>query len=211
MGEWGVGRLVTNHPQSRIPNPESPVPRTETQMIRWSIAAASCLALAILTLNADPGLPFLHDDGPQTGASCPANAKPANLNFTLKDINNKDVKLSSFKGKVILLDFWATWCGPCKIEIPWFIEFQNRYGKDGLQVVGVSTDDTLEKLKPYVANAKMNYVVLQGLDHDDVQDAFGPLFGIPVTVVISRDGKICAKHVGLSSKDAFEKEIKSLL
>jgi thiol-disulfide isomerase/thioredoxin len=182
-------------------------------MIRWSIAAVSCLALAILTLSADPGLPF-HDDaasGPQTGSSCPANAKAANLDFTLKDINNKDVKLSSFKGKVILLDFWATWCGPCKIEIPWFIEFQNKYGKDGLQVVGVSTDDTVEKLKPYVANAKMNYVVLQGLDHDDVQDAFGPLFGIPVTVVISRDGKICAKHVGLSSKDAFEKEIKSLL
>jgi thiol-disulfide isomerase/thioredoxin len=112
---------------------------------------------------------------------------------------------------VILLDFWATWCGPCKIEIPWFVEFQNKYGKDGLQVVGVSIDDTVEKLKPYVANAKMNYIVLQGLDHDDVQDAFGPMFGIPVTAVISRDGRICAKHVGLSSKDAFEREIKSLL
>ena len=112
-----------------------------------------------------------------TGAatsSCPANAKPANLNFTLKDVDNKDVKLASFKGKVILLDFWATWCGPCKIEIPWFIEFQQKYGKDGLQVVGVSVDDTLDKLKPYVAQMKMNYPVLQGLDHDDVQDAFGP-------------------------------------
>jgi thiol-disulfide isomerase/thioredoxin len=184
-------------------------------MIRWSIAAASCLALALLTLNADPGLPFLHSGastaaGP-AGSACPANAKAANLNFTLKDLDNKDVKLSSFKGKVILLDFWATWCGPCKIEIPWFIEFQNKYGKDGLQVVGVSIDDTLDKLKPYVASAKMNYVVLQGLDHDDVQDAFGPMFGIPVTAVISRDGKVCTKHVGLSSKDAFEKEIKSLL
>jgi thiol-disulfide isomerase/thioredoxin len=184
-------------------------------MIRWSIAAASCLALAILTLNADPGLPF-HTDaasaaGAPPGSSCPANAKAANLNFTLKDIDNKDVKLSSFKGKVILLDFWATWCGPCKIEIPWFIEFQNKYGKDGLQVVGVSVDDTLDKLKPYVARAKMNYVVLQGLDHDDMQDAFGPLVGIPVTAVISRDGRICAKHVGLSSREAFEKEIKSLL
>src|SRR5262245_63617813 len=104
-------------------------------MIRWSIAAASCLALAILTLNADPGLPF-HDAaaGPQTGSSCPANAKPANLNFTLKDINNKEVKLSSFKGKVILLDFWATWCGPCKIEIPWFIEFQNKYRSEERRV-----------------------------------------------------------------------------
>ena len=181
-------------------------------MLRWTIAAASCLALAILTLNADPDWSFHAAAAPAApGAACPANAKPANLNFTLKDIHNKDVKLSSLSGKVILLDFWATWCGPCKIEIPWFVEFQNKYGKDGLQVVGVSVDDTLEKLKPYVANAKMNYIVLQGLDHDDLQDAFGPMFGIPVTAVISRDGKVCAKHVGLSSKDAFENEIKSLL
>ena len=144
-------------------------------------------------------------------ASCPADAKKAKLEFTLKDLSNQDVKLSAFKGKVILLDFWATWCGPCKIEIPWFVEFQNKYGKNGLQVVGVSVDDTLDKLQPYVAKAKMNYIVLQGLDHDDLQDAFGPMFGIPITAVISRDGKVCAKHVGLSSKDAFENEIKSLL
>ena len=110
---------------------------------------------------------------------CAANAKPANLNFTLKDVDGKDVKLASLKGKVVLLDFWATWCGPCKIEIPWFIEFQKKYGKDGLQVVGVSVDDTQAKLKPYVAQMKMNYPVLQGLDHDDVQDAYGPMFGIP--------------------------------
>jgi len=80
-----------------------------------------------------------------------------------------------------------------------------------LQVVGVSVDDTIDKLKPYVAQMKMNYLVLQGLDHDDLQDAFGPIFGIPVTVLISRDGRMCTKHTGLSSKDAFEHEIKSLL
>ena len=175
--------------------------------LRWAIAALGALALAFVTVPAP--WPDSHADA--AGPACPANAKPANLNFTLKDINNKDVKLSSLAGKVILLDFWATWCGPCKIEIPWFVEFQNKYGKDGLQVVGVSVDDTLDKLKPYVANAKMNYLVLQGLDHDDLQDAFGPMFGIPVTAVISRDGRICTKHVGLSSKDAFEREIKSLL
>ena len=75
----------------------------------------------------------------------------------------------------------------------------------------MSVDDTQAKLKPYVAKMNMNYLVLQGLDHDDLQDAYGPLFGIPVTIVISRDGKMCAKHVGLSSKDRFEAEIKSLL
>jgi thiol-disulfide isomerase/thioredoxin len=182
--------------------------------IRWAIAAVGALALALLTLNAAPEWPFGHaaasGAGPAT-SSCPATAKPANLNFTLKDVNNKDVNLASLKGKVVLLDFFATWCGPCKIEIPWFIEFQQKYGKDGLQVVGVSVDDPLDKLKPYVSQMKMNYLVLQGLDHDDVQDAFGPIFGIPVTVVISRDGKVCTKHTGLSSKDSFEKEIRSLL
>jgi thiol-disulfide isomerase/thioredoxin len=183
-----------------------------TNATRWGIAAVSALALALLTLPVD--LPFLHMDAAgvaPTTVACPATAKPANLNFTLKDVNNTDVKLTAFKGKVILLDFWATWCGPCKIEIPWFIEFQNKYGKNGLQVVGVSVDDTLAKLKPYVTEMKMNYPVLQGLDHDDIQEAYGPLFGIPVTAIISRDGKLCAKHAGLNSKDAFENQIKALL
>ena len=181
-----------------------------TQVARWVLAALGALALALLTLPVDLGFPRIDAAAPATEA-CPASAKPANLGFTLKDMNNADVKLTSFKGKVILLDFWATWCGPCKIEIPWFIEFQNKYGKNGLQVVGVSVDDTLAKLKPYVAQMKMNYPVLQGLDRDDVQDAYGPLFGIPVTVLISRDGKMCLKHAGLYSKDAFESQIKALL
>jgi len=183
-----------------------------TNAIKWAVAAVSALALALFTLGVDlPWPPFRASAAAPETVSCPANAKPANLNFTLKDLSNHDVSLSAFKGKVILLDFWATWCGPCKIEIPWFIEFQNKYAKNGLQVIGVSIDDTLDKLKPYVAGMKMNYPVLQGLDHDDVQDAYGPMFGIPVTAVISRDGKVCMKHTGLASKDAFENMIKSLL
>ena len=180
------------------------------------MAAVGSLALALLTLNASPEWHVDRADAPAGAdaaatSACPANAKLANLNFTLKDVEGQDVKLASLKGKVVLLDFWATWCGPCKIEIPWFIEFQKKYGTDGLQVVGVSVDDTQARLKPYVTKMNMNYLVLQGLDHDDIQDAYGPLFGIPVTVVISRDGKMCAKHVGLSSKDRFESEIKALL
>jgi cytochrome c biogenesis protein CcmG/thiol:disulfide interchange protein DsbE len=186
-------------------------------MIKWMVAGAACLALALLTLNVSSETHFDDVDasaaapGAPATLACAASAKPANMNFTLKDVDGRDLKLASLKGKVVLLDFWATWCGPCKIEIPWFIEFQKKYGPAGLHVVGVSIDDTQARLKPYVAQMKMNYTVLQGLDHDDIQDAYGPMFGIPVTVVISRDGKVCAKHVGLSSKDAFEAEIKSLL
>lgn len=178
--------------------------------VRWIVATLSALALAVLTLPV--ALPLFDDHLEAVAANaCPANAKRANLNFTLKDINNNNVNLATLKGKVVLLDFWATWCAPCKIEIPWFIEFQDKYGKSGLQVVGVSTDDTLDKLKPFAAQMKMNYTVLQGLDRDDVQEAFGPIFGLPVTFLISRDGKICFKHVGLGPKPEFEKAIKALL
>jgi len=176
---------------------------------RWTLAAVSSLALALLTLNNSDMWDFSAHAA--AGEACPANAKPANLNFTLKDINGKDLKLSSLKGKVILLDFWATWCEPCKLEIPWFAEFQTKYGPRGFQAVGVSVDDTVEKLKPYVAKYKMNYPVLLGLNHDDIQNAYGPLWGIPVTALISRDGKVCAKHSGISSKQNFEKEIEALL
>jgi thiol-disulfide isomerase/thioredoxin len=177
--------------------------------MRWTIAVAGATALALTTLNAP--LRWFGGEADAAGDVCDANAKAANLNFTLKDMNNRDVRLADFKGKVILLDFWATWCGPCKVEIPGFVDLQNRYGSAGLQVIGISVDDKLEDLKPYVAAMKMNYPVLQGLDHDDVQDAFGPMFGIPTTVVIARNGNICRKHIGMSSKEAFEKEIRSLL
>ena len=145
------------------------------------------------------------------GFTCPSNAKPANLNFTLKDLNGNDVQLTAYKGQVILLDFWATWCGPCTIEIPWFVDLQTRYGKQGLQVLGISVDDTIEKLKPYAAQFKMNYPVLQGRGRDELLNAFGPMVGLPTTFVISRDGRICETHTGLSSKNSFETPIKALL
>ena len=187
-------------------------------LLRWAIATAGALALALLTLNVP--MPWaLASRQPSAseeasgggGGVCDAKAKPANLNFTLKDAANKDLTIGAYKGKVIVLDFWATWCEPCKLEIPGFVDLQNRYGAKGLQMIGISVDDTLEQLKPYVAEFKMNYPVLQGLDHDDVQDAFGPLWGIPVTVFIDREGRIAKKHSGIASKEQFEQEIKALL
>ena len=181
--------------------------------IRWIIAAVAAAALAWTTIVGE--MPWLIDADaqvtPPSGAACPANAKPAKLDYALKDLNNQNVRLDSYKGKVILLDFWATWCGPCKVEIPWFIEFQDKYGKDGLQVVGVSVDDPLAKLKPYVSEMKMTYPVLQGLGKESLLDAYSPMPALPTTVLISRDGKICGKHVGMASKETFENGIKSLL
>jgi thiol-disulfide isomerase/thioredoxin len=200
--------------------------------VRFAALAATVIALLAISvpfvwehdLEAEPGAgaglagdlaPVAsHADAPdaadEPGAACEANAKPANLDFVLKDLDGNDVKLSSFKGKVILLNFWATWCGPCKAEIPGFVELQDKYRKD-LVVVGYDVDDTAEKARPFVAEYKMNYPVLLGLGREDVQDAFGPIWGIPASFLISRDGKVCKRHMGIAPKETFEKEIKALL
>ena len=149
-------------------------------------------------------------DGEQSGAACMANAKPAKLDFTMKDLDGQDVSLTSFKGKVILLNFWATWCGPCKAEIPGFVELQNTYRND-LVVVGYSVDDTAPQARAFANEYKMNYPILLGDGREDVQDAFGPIWGIPASFLISREGKVCKKHLGIAPKALFEKEIKALL
>jgi len=191
--------------------------------IRWAIAVVGVVALAALTITTQ--MPWLTAEHPEmveqpvisTGnttepvLTCPADAKPANLDFTLKDHEGRDVAFSDYKGKVLLIDFWATWCGPCKVEIPHFVEFQEKYGPKGLQILGISVDDPPEKLAPYVKEMGMNYPVLQGLGREEVQDAYGPILGIPVSVIISRDGKICSTHTGLTGKDVFEQEIQALL
>jgi len=175
---------------------------------RWIVAAAAAVGLAAATINGVGGAPWPTGD---VAGACDPNAKPANLNFTLKDLGGKDVKLSSFKGKVILLNFWATWCGPCKIEIPWFNEFHQKYKDKGFLVLGISADDTVEQLKPFVAENKMTYPVLVGKGRDDVQEALGPVWGLPTTLIISRDGKVCHTHMGLAKKADFEKGILGLL
>jgi peroxiredoxin len=144
-------------------------------------------------------------------SACDANAKMANLNFTVKDMAGKDVTFSSHKGKVILLDFWATWCGPCKVEIPGFVDLYTRYQSRGFVVLGFSVDDPVSKLKPYAAQLKMNYPVLVGNGRNDVQEAFGPMWGLPTSFLIGRDGRICKKHTGFATKEQFEREIKALL
>jgi cytochrome c biogenesis protein CcmG/thiol:disulfide interchange protein DsbE len=149
--------------------------------------------------------------GDEQGGACMADAKPANLDFTMKDLDGKDVSLASFKGKVILLNFWATWCGPCKAEIPGFVELQNQYGKDGLVIVGYSVDDEAPKARAFANEYKMNYPVLLGEGREDVQEAYGPIWGIPASFIISRDGRVCQKHLGIAPKAVFEKEIKALL
>jgi peroxiredoxin len=130
--------------------------------------------------------------------------------FALKDIKGADVTLSDYKGKVVLLNFWATWCGPCKIEIPWFSEFQEKYRVRDFAVIGVSMDeDGWDAVKPYVEGKKMNYRVVIG--NDALSQLFGGVESLPTTLLIDRDGKIAARHTGLVSKSNYEGEILALL
>jgi peroxiredoxin len=191
---------------------------------RWIAAAVGAVALAIFTL---PRMEFGTEDTTGTGKTdgteetaaapaaggeaCDAKAKPADYSFTLEDMNGNDVKLADHKGKVILLDFWATWCAPCKYEIPVFVELYAKYREQGLVVLGVSVDDPIEKLRPFAAEYKMNYPVLIGRGRDDVQEAFGPVWGLPTTLLIGRNGLICKRHTGIATKEQFEREIKGLL
>jgi peroxiredoxin len=142
-------------------------------------------------------------------AVCSADAKAANLGFTLKDVHGKPVALSDYKGKVVVLDFWATWCPPCRKEIPGFIELYDSYRSRGLAVIGVSMDDSTSDVKRFAKRFKMNYPILLGAGRDDLEHAFGPL-SLPTAFVIARDGRICAKHDGLTPKEQFEREIDSL-
>jgi thiol-disulfide isomerase/thioredoxin len=150
-----------------------------------------------------------HESSPDAGA-CIADAKPANLDFTFKDLDGKNVALSSFKGKVLLLNFWATWCGPCKAEIPGFVELQQQYG-DKLAIVGFSVDDPADKAKAFATEYKINYPILLGEGREELQDAYGPIWGIPASFLISKDGKVCRKHLGIAPKSVFDKEIAALM
>ena len=148
-----------------------------------------------------PSLPPMAQT-PKAGSAAP--------DFTLPDLKGKEVQLSSFKGKAVVIDFWATWCEPCKIEMPWLVDLQTKYGPQGLQILGVAMDDADEPtIQAFAHKMGVNYPVLKGTEA--VADLYGGLDGLPATFFVDRSGKIVDVAVGLTNQSVLEDSIKRSL
>ena len=165
-------------------------------------------ALFVLTALLASLAPYVHAAASE---ACDVARKKANLNFTVKDINGKDVRLSEYKGKVVLVNFWATWCKPCRVEIPTLNTLYRDYKDQGFVVLGISVDSEVPAVKPFARVMKMNYPVLIGAGHEELGDAFGPFIGFPTSVLVKRDGAVCVRQVGMVSRAKLEQQINALL
>jgi peroxiredoxin len=172
---------------------------------------AAILVLAIVSVRIYRGVVDARDrDSVHAASVKPVKDRKDAPGFALKDADGKTVHLSDYRGKVVLLDFFATWCGPCKIEIPWFIEFERKNKDKGFAVLGVSMDDEgWEIVKPFLAQMGVNYRVVIG--NDSTGQLYGGVEALPTTFLIDRQGKIAAVHVGLAGKRDFEDGIQQLL
>ena len=134
---------------------------------------------------------------------------PMAPDFTLTDLNGAKLSLSDYKGKVVLLDFWATWCGPCRIEIPAFVQMQARYRDQGFTVIGLAIEDTPDAVHQFYQQFRMDYPVAMG--DSKVASLYGGILGLPTSFLIGRDGRIYSQHTGTTSPEVIEKEIQQLL
>jgi peroxiredoxin len=158
---------------------------------------------------------FLQFRSPSEPAAKAASLKPDKdrrnaPDFALKDADGRTVRLSDYRGKVVLLDFWATWCDPCRYEIPWFMDMERKKKDRGFAVLGVSMDDDgWEAVKPFIAQLGVNYRILVGTD--ETAQLYGGIDALPTTFLIDREGKIAFVHVGLGNRRDFEDGVEQLL
>jgi thiol-disulfide isomerase/thioredoxin len=197
-------------PTPEDPNPANPMPEDPHATPPPDPGGRNPLALVVVAVVAAGMLYFGFHMSRRSGPTRPlgiAYASPA-PDFTLESLEGRNMRLSDFRGKAVLLNFWATWCSPCKIEMPWFIELQNEYASQGLQIVGVAMDDSSrEDIAKFAMG--VNYPVLIG--KEAVGDAYGGVPALPESFFIGRDGKIVDKIIGLRGKGDIEDAIRKAL
>ncbi len=160
------------------------------------------LSVATITVVAVGRATPVEKNGDWTGKPAPE--------FALHTLDGRSVTLSGFRGKVVLLNFWATWCAPCRVEMPWLVDFNNHYQRQGLEIVGVSVDDgDRDKVATFVGARHVNYTIV--LKDEAVSVAYGGLRFLPQTFFIGRDGKITKWTYGVRSKEDFEENIRLAL
>jgi cytochrome c biogenesis protein CcmG/thiol:disulfide interchange protein DsbE len=165
---------------------------------RWLRAGLAAMALAAWPACALDEL----EEVPSAGTP--------SLDFVLKDMNGADVRLADFKGRPVLINFWATWCAPCKAEVPWLVEFAEKYRDERLAVIGISVDDAPEDIRAFAAEYKVTYPMLVGLGQDELREAFDASVIIPVSWLIKADGTVFAKAVGIHSKEWFDGKLQAM-
>jgi len=179
--------------------PPQPRGRNPLALIFVALVAAGMLYFGLHMARRSGG-----NNPPPFGFGTPAP------NFTLETLDGKTLSLSDFKGKAVVVNFWATWCGPCKIETPWLVELQNQYGSQGLQVVGVAMDDSgKDEIARFAKDMGMNYPVLLG--KEAVGDAYGGVPALPESFFVGRDGKIVDRIIGLKGRSEIEDSVKKAL
>jgi thiol-disulfide isomerase/thioredoxin len=165
---------------------------TTPWLARWAVALGLAATLAVWPM------------------ACAPAGEMAKLDYVLKDMDGKDVRLSDYRGRPMLINFWATWCAPCRHEIPGFVELVEKYREQKFIVLGISVDDKPEDLRTFAAEFKMNYPVLVGLGHDELQEHYGA-YSLPVSWFINADGTVDYKHTGTQTKEWFEERVKHLV
>jgi thiol-disulfide isomerase/thioredoxin len=185
-------------------------------MKKGILIAVGIVALMVLMVWADKKFPAVGRPGPSASGGASNEATPT---VAFKNLSDQDVTLAQYKGQVVLVNFWATWCEPCQVEIPWMIEFQKKYSPRGFTIVGVSMDEDGKKaVQPFLDQKRfdvggqkeaMNYPIVLG--NSTIAEKFGGVMGLPTSMLYSRDGKKVKTIVGLVNHDDISKLIESML